>query len=499
VYEEFVTMKQSFDLDNFESFLSEQADKHRMYANDKVWHNIQQSLHGIDRWPALTFASILTLACIAVVLTITYPNRQLIKEQQLVQKTQSGATDQIIDKAEIPETLDLTKQAVIAPGITPQQPVGFTYSVSPSRAAKPAAGEEAAETLDLQAATTSVEKETSFAETTSNVNAGLNAGDATGGLTGQIIYTNTRQGELIDVMALSTPVQPENKAPGLAPEKVDFNNEPIEKVAEKNFVQTSLDYSPGLPAELRKKQPRWSLQIYATPSISYRYLLEDKKYLDDHSSTNGPLAPYLTHSVNQFVRHKPKMGAEVGAALLYQLTDNFRVKSGLQLNYRQYGIEAYATSQMQPAILTLDRGNGNGVDSIIRYTNISAQNGYRQIELSSSSLQLALPIGFDLRLAQVNKVGFYVAAAGQLTWQLANNSYLISSDFKNYLKQPDLNRRFNINTAVEAFVTFDAGGVTWQAGPQIRYQILPGSADAYPVREHLVDYGMKVGIIKTFK
>jgi hypothetical protein len=191
------------------------------------------------------------------------------------------------------------------------------------------------------------------------------------------------------------------------------------------------------------------------------------------------------------------MGAEIGAAVLYQLTDNLRVKSGLQLNYRQYGIEAYATAQMQPAILALDRGQG--VDSVIRYTNISAQSGYKQLELSSNFLQLALPVGFDLRLAQANKVGFYVSASSQLTWQLSSNSYIISADYKNYLKQPDLDRRFNINTAVEAFVSFDAGGVTWQAGPQIRYQLLPGSTSAYPVREHLVDYGLKVGVVKTFK
>lgn len=78
-----VAMKHSFDLDNLESFLSEQADRHRMYANDRVWRNIQQSLHGTDKWPALTFVSILTLAFLAVVLTFSYPNKQLIDDRSL--------------------------------------------------------------------------------------------------------------------------------------------------------------------------------------------------------------------------------------------------------------------------------------------------------------------------------------------------------------------------------------------------------------------------------
>jgi hypothetical protein len=268
-------------------------------------------------------------------------------------------------------------------------------------------------------------------------------------------------------------------------------------IAEKSFVNASLAYSPADAAINLPKLSKWSIQVYATPSISYRYLMEDKKYVDDPASINGPLAPYLTHSVNEFVRHTPKLGLEAGAAVLYALSENLRLKTGLQLNYRHYGINAYATSTMEPAILALNRGNG--VDSLVRYTNISSQNGYRELELSSNSMQLAIPIGFDLKMAQLNKIGFFLAATGQLTYQLGNNSYVLSADYKNYIKQPGLDRKFNINTAIEAFINFEAGGVTWQAGPQIRYQMLPGTTSAYPIREHLIDYGMKVGVVKTLR
>ncbi len=488
-------MKQSFDLDNFESFLSEQADRHRMYANDRVWHNIQQSIHGIDRWPALTFASILTLAFFAVVLTISYPNRQLISNQQLsAQVNQLPDDKRVAVSSASKEALILDGQSVASTGISVLQ-------------------NQANVRTENQAKALLVENK--------NV---VNNNEA-GGYTelaspdGQMhsIYTSSRPSEpsipptiesqtqsssLIEFGHLPVSVLSQAKAAPntsliASPERYSFNNDLIEKAAEKHFVNTSIGYGPSLPAELNKNQSRWGIQVYATPSISYRYLLEDKKYLDDPSSINGPLAPYLTNSVNQFVRHKPKMGAEIGAAVLYQLSDNLRVKTGLQLNYREYGIEAYATSIPQPAVLALNRGNG--IDSLVRYTNISAQSGYKPIELSSNFLQLALPVGFDLRLAQANKVGFYVAASGQLTWQLASNSYLISADYKNYVKQPDLDRRFNINTAIEAFISYDAGGVTWQAGSQIRYQLLPGSTTAYPVREHLVDYGFKVGVVKNLK
>ncbi len=490
-------MKHSFDLDNFESFLSEQADRHRMYANDRVWRNIQQSLHGAGKWPALTFASILTLAFLAVVLTISYPNRQLIQDQSLAASIQSETST----SGNIAKSITTQGAPKIKSPVASSRGAGHSLSVANYVLTEPV--ENTAEPVEKFVSTfnAAVQKRASIEdETTEAGRPGLIpvvTADKTS-LQEKAEFPNLNiKAEPASVMSTREISEKANTSLASTPESFTFNEEPIEKIAEKNFINSSMGYGPNLPAELNKKQSRWALQLYATPSISYRYLLEDKKYVDDPSLINGPLAPYLTNSVNQFVSQKPKMGFEIGAAVLYRLSDNLRIKSGLQLNYRQFGINAYATAQMQPAILALNRGNG--IDSLTRYTNISTQSGYKPIEISSNFLQLALPVGFDLKLAQANKFGFYVSAAGQLTWQLASNSYLVSADYKNYLKHPALDRRFNINTAVEAFVSFDAGGVTWQAGPQIRYQLLPGSTNAYPVREHLVDYGMKVGIVKTLK
>jgi hypothetical protein len=121
------------------------------------------------------------------------------------------------------------------------------------------------------------------------------------------------------------------------------------------------------------------------------------------------------------------------------------------------------------------------------------------MNLSSNFLQIAIPVGFDMKIADTRSVDFYVSAAGQFTYQVASSYYVLSDDYKNYLKQPDIDRKFNINTAIEAFASFEAGGITWQAGPQIRYQLLPGSKDVYPIREHLIDYGFKVGVVKKLK
>lgn len=491
-------MKHSFDLDNFESFLSEQADRHRMYPGDRVWRSIQRQIHGTDRWPALTFGSILTLATLAVVLTISYPKRNLFTNPTAA-KDFAQVTAVVGNEAVRNSPASSVQNISAYEGIDarPAYPsvsatAGFSL-VKTEENMVPLTPASHNNTADGLAAVETVAPAAGAEEVVTSAGASI------------ITYLPAEEtgaqftaGRLLPLLSSVLPqtnagLYMVNEATAEFTQSLAQSNETLGANA---FLRTTMGYGPVNAGSVRNKRDRWSLQLYATPSISYRYLLEDKKYVDDPSAINGPLAPYLTHPVNEFVRHKAKMGVEAGASILYSITDNFRLKTGLQLNYRQYGIQAFATF-MQPAILTLNRSNG--VDSLIRYSNISAQNGYRALNLSSNSLQVAVPIGFDLKMAQFKNIGFYLSATGQLTYQIANNSYILSADYKNYLKQPDLDRNFNINTAVEAFLSFDAGGVTWQAGPQIRYQMLPGTTSAYPIREHLIDYGLKVGVVKTLK
>jgi hypothetical protein len=268
-----------------------------------------------------------------------------------------------------------------------------------------------------------------------------------------------------------------------------------EKMIDKRFIETSLQYpAPQKMINLLNKS-KWAISFYATPSVTYRYLIdENRKVL---SNTNIPFAPFMSRDVNEFVRQRPKLGLEAGIGLHYLLSDNFRVKTGFQVNYRQFGVAAYTTGVYEPATLQLNQGNR--MQNITMYSNLSTESGYRSVELNNHFFQLAIPVGFEMRIGHLKNVDFYTSAAGQFTYQLAGNNYLISSDFKKFVKQPDLDRRFNINMAVETFAAFKMGGVTLQGGPQIRYQLLPGSNKSYPIREHLVDYGFKIGVLKPLK
>jgi hypothetical protein len=232
-------------------------------------------------------------------------------------------------------------------------------------------------------------------------------------------------------------------------------------------------------------------------------MLSEVKPVDNVSSAIGsapvPVSNYNT--LSSMVNHKPKIGIEAGAAVMYNVTDNFRVKAGLQMNYRQYAIEAYSSNTSQPALIRIDQGN-NRFDTIFASTgvsNVGAQQDAMQV--TNHFFQLGVPVGFELSMVNFKSAQFVLAATFQPTYNIGQQAWLISTDYQSYVKQPDLMRRWNFNTGIEAFLRFSnkSGNLNWQVGPQIRYQLLPGAQDKYPVREHLIDYGLKIGVSKTLK
>ena len=72
---------------------------------------------------------------------------------------------------------------------------------------------------------------------------------------------------------------------------------------------------------------------------------------------------------------------------------------------------------------------------------------------------------------------------------------MISTDYKNYVEVPQLIRRWNISTSFETFAGYSTGKINWKIGPQVRYQLLSSFQQKYPVKEHIFDFGLKVGIM----
>jgi hypothetical protein len=267
------------------------------------------------------------------------------------------------------------------------------------------------------------------------------------------------------------------------------------KEVKKGIFASTLD---NIIDQARKigKNAKW--QIYATPTIGYRRLNGKASSLAyNYSSFSLSTNAMFARDVNDAVSHSPGMGFEVGTAMFYPLTKRLTFKAGLQANYNHYQINAY---ESVPEIANYGINNlsygGIPISAVSTYTST---DGYSKATLRNEHYMISIPFGLDYRVAGNEKLNFSVASTLQPTYVFTNYSYLISTNLRNYAKEPSLNKNWNINSAFEANLNFEKGDFKWSVGPQFRYQLFSSFKDKYPISENLMDFGVKVGVIKTIK
>jgi hypothetical protein len=160
---------------------------------------------------------------------------------------------------------------------------------------------------------------------------------------------------------------------------------------------------------------------------------------------------------------------------------------------RQYNIEAYRTNREQASIALI---TNNRTDTINASSVYRTNNGYFTAELKNRYFQLAVPVGLEWEIIGNKKIQVNVAGSIQPTYLLNKNAYLLSTNFKNYAESRNMVNSWNINSNIETFISFKVGDYKWQLGPQLRYQHLPTFIQKYPIKEHLMDYGLKLGVSK---
>ena len=97
------------------------------------------------------------------------------------------------------------------------------------------------------------------------------------------------------------------------------------------------------------------------------------------------------------------------------------------------------------------------------------------------------------------KIQWNIGATIQPTFIAGGNNYLISSDKRNYVKEPSLLNKWNLNAGLETFITLKSNGLTWQVGPQFRTQLFSTNSKQYIVEERLLNYGIKLGVSKIIQ
>ncbi|MES2372306.1 MAG: hypothetical protein V4557_06990 [Bacteroidota bacterium] len=478
--------------DELEQFLQEEVKQHRMYPSDHIWKNIRTELHGYRAWPALTFISLFIITALTIsTLLNNHPDKPLtalVSTPQLQNKTVNAGND---------ATAETTTPANdYFQKIAPAQLTAETFAFIKEEAAV-----EALITRNTAIDDAAVPVKTAITTERSNTNYTAKLINKTPAVShASLQYTLTAAGATVPEETTTGPV-----ANTLPLEKIteqpaaDQLKKPEMMHASVDEFLRDFDYVRSVP---KPRNSKFGFQFYVTPSTSYRRLSDEKvKEVIQPSvsvaTASVPLSSNYSTDVNDVVRHRPAMGFEIGFAVLYNMGGRLKFKTGVQLNVRQYYIETFQSRTNDLASLSLI--NYKGVETINFYSPYNNNTGYKKTELDNKVYQLSIPIGLQWDVIQGRHFGINTEASVQPTMTLNNNTYLLSTDYKHYADGGDFIRKWNINTSVGLNLTYKTGASSWQIGPQIRYQHLPTYSNLYPIKEYLMDYGVRLGFTHQIK
>ena len=259
----------------------------------------------------------------------------------------------------------------------------------------------------------------------------------------------------------------------------------------KNKVANGTDNSASQKHK-KKKNNKIEWIYYAAPMISN--VIFRGKGIDPPPNNYAPIVIFQIPSENGMIYHG-KLGFETGAKMTYYLSKKLKFVTGLNLDYSDYSI---ISNLLHPTFATLifkDKSSGLSYSKsyVTFYGNGQSLN---QIALTNYNFQASVPIGLQYQLWGNKKTQISIASTIEPSLVLKSNSYIISADKRYYVDDPTLMRHLNLGGNFGTFVTFTAGKVKWEIGPDIHYQLLSTYKGYYPIKEHLLNYGIRIGISK---
>ena len=465
-------MERKFYPENFERFLRGHADQFKMSPSKKVWHGIYNDLHPGRRWPSIAM-SMLFIFTLVIVGHLNTNNGRTTPLQDL-SSLQASNNIKTINKSQTvkPNKTNLKENFVNNTGEVTADDNDFDNVTSPESIAK-----NTVPSITTGELTNINEPELIVSSENKNENPSLNRIE--------IPVTNIpASNPLIEKPKIEMTTNNEEETTTtntINPVKGinSFSEETHTKETRLNNPSENNSSEANAVHGLKPKKINnvtWS--YYISPSISYRFLSDDK--------------------INNTVMHKSMLGYEAGTAMSFNIFKRLQFTSGLQVNYTGYNIRANSTHPTF-ALLVLNSevpGQYTSHSSISHYGN---RTGSEFTQLKNYSLQASVPVGLEYLVAESNNVKFGAAASFQPSFIIASQAYLLSTDGRNYLQNPDLHRRWNMNTNFTLYTSFKSNSFNWQIGPQVRYQLLSSYSKKYPVKENLVNYGIRVGISKISK
>jgi Outer membrane protein beta-barrel domain len=442
--------------DEFERQLKEKADQFKMYPSDRVWNEVHSSLHTRKRrfvvGMSFLIGSILFLAGIELISPVHNNHPKSIT-------------------AKINTTVKPAASTVL-----PDFTVG-NFEAAPLNNSADHLGSD-----ESQSGTTS------FILRPANLS-GKSAADA------QEIFI-----EKNTIHVKSN--QPEEQTVSRKPEATVSTNDLMESMQSvlnnpvPDIVASELISEKPVNQLSRNHSDKYSWEIYITPTINTHYLNGINYRTMAQALPTAPIMVVHIANVNGFVDNTPVLGYNVGGNILYRISKNISLKAGLEFSFSRYYINTYNPKPGQSSA-TLSSYFGYVADSLISMSNGGSSINKNPDRFQNKYYQLSIPLGVDMKVVSTGKFQLHLGATVQPSYLLNTDAYVLSNDFSSYTKDAEAFRRWNLIAGAEAYISYGAGKIRWEIGPQVRYQIFSTYKNSYPLQENMLNYGIRFGISKS--
>ena len=539
-------MERRFDMTNFEQSLKDQADQFDMVPSRRVWHGLYNDLHPGSKWPSIAMA----LVFLFTLLGIGHLNNSSRQFSGIINPSENNEPGNTTEQSS-PATVKSTVKTAKAD--KDQNSVAQVTSVDGNNEAS--ANSVDLNVADFQKSQFTVPvntgakviplfanrintRENSVADKEVRVEKKLTAPGKSSLTAVENVPVNLQESVLPSVDLRDQKMSADNNSKhNIGEVKMDNSDKDLIAVDNTNYPGISINNEPAdnnTPAffaanpgsrnvdlsneiELKTKQESISLEKNNINQSANKLTTQSRKKRNEKirwlyyvtpsitsaTFTGKGFQPIIYPNASQIVLqtgqaangmiYKARLGYEVGTQMSYTFLKNLQFLTGMHLSYSGFNV---ISNQVHPTFATLllkDESSGlpYAKNYITHYGNGEGQN---QISLANYSLQVSIPVGFQYALLDNHKIQILLASTIEPSFIMKSNSFIISSDERNYVNDPDLLRKVNLNANIGSYVTFISNKVHWQVGPNVRYQLLSTYQNIYPVNERLVDYGIRIGI-----
>lgn len=499
-------MERRFFMNDFERYLKEHADNFQMVPSRKVWHGIYNDLHPGKRWPSVTMSLLLIFTLVVISHLNTnnsrrsaYLTNNISEEKKLTGELKKAGGSKTNGRIVVRKT-DLVKGREI-----------FVYSAGGANTTKLATGtalkdyqnnnltEERLLSDNLKAgdnpAPTFFERNLALDPQANTKSSGDNVAEKPYNIEPPQQNNTGLQGLMkpaLDRIIVAKPLgNPSNKKVVTGtidnPRTETVSQDKISR--ELSTAKTASNPQVKVAKLRQKRNDKISWVYFAAPLVSS--VSFSGKPLKQSPAVN--FSPGLVANQKNTVLHNSALGLEAGAQMNYRIAKKLQFTAGAHITYSGYNI---LSNEVHPTFATLvlrDRATG-ATYSRSFITHYGDGTGQAVVTIRNYNWQASIPFGLQYQITGNTKVQFSAGGNVEPSLVLKSNAYILSSDGNNYINDPSLLRKWNISSNFGAFVSFRSTKLKWQVGPNVRYQWLSTYQKEYTIKEHLIDYGIRIGI-----